>query len=74
MLDSSAMASPLRFARPSSSRPNRIRLQEHRHPGGAMSDATASDPILYNVDGHVATITTNRPERYNSLNLSLIHI
>ena len=33
-----------------------------------MSDATASDPILYDVDGHVATITTNRPERYNSLN------
>ena len=33
-----------------------------------MSDATASDPILYGVDGHVATITTNRPERYNSLN------
>ena len=28
-----------------------------------MSD----DPILYEVDGHVATITTNRPERYNSL-------
>ena len=33
-----------------------------------MSDATVSDPILYDVDGHVATITTNRPERYNSLN------
>ena len=33
-----------------------------------MSDATVSDPILYGVDGHVATITTNRPERYNSLN------
>ena len=33
-----------------------------------MSDATASDPIMYDVDGHVATITTNRPERYNSLN------
>lgn len=27
-----------------------------------------SDEILYEVDGHVATITTNRPERYNSLN------
>lgn len=28
----------------------------------------SNDPILYEVDGHVATITTNRPERYNSLN------
>jgi len=26
------------------------------------------DEILYEVNGHVATITTNRPERYNSLN------
>jgi len=25
------------------------------------------DEILYEVDGHVATITTNRPQRYNSL-------
>ena len=27
-----------------------------------------SDEILYEVDDHIATITTNRPERYNSLN------
>ena len=28
----------------------------------------SNDPILYEVDGHVVTITTNRPERFNSLN------
>ena len=33
-----------------------------------MSNVAASNPILYKVNRHVATITTNRPERYNSLN------
>ena len=33
-----------------------------------MSDDPATDPVLYEQDGHVVTITYNRPERLNAIN------
>lgn len=32
-----------------------------------MSPATAEPDVLYEVDGHVATLTLNRPHRYNAI-------
>src|SRR5271168_2116437 len=33
--------------------------------------SAADDPALFRVDGHVATITLNRPAAFNSINLSI---
>jgi enoyl-CoA hydratase/carnithine racemase len=33
--------------------------------------SSAADPALFRIDGHVATITLNRPESFNSIDLSI---
>jgi enoyl-CoA hydratase/carnithine racemase len=33
---------------------------------------TSDDPVLYEVDGHVATITLNRPDRMNAISVQML--
>ena len=33
-----------------------------------------SDEVLYEIDGHVAIITLNRPEKHNAMNPDLIKL
>ena len=37
-----------------------------------MSDAPAGPEVLYDVDGHVATITLNRPHRRNAISVRML--
>ena len=37
-----------------------------------MTDAAISEPILYSVDGHVATLTMNRPDARNAISIEMI--
>ncbi len=34
--------------------------------------STSEDPVLYEVDGHVATITLNRPDRMNAISVQML--
>lgn len=34
--------------------------------------ATESEPVLYEMDGHVATITLNRPHRRNAISVPML--
>jgi len=36
-----------------------------------VTQATTSDPALFRIDGHIATITLNRPAAFNSIDLSI---
>jgi len=37
-----------------------------------QTDVEAQDPVLYEVDGHVATITLNRPHRRNAISVRML--
>jgi enoyl-CoA hydratase len=45
-------------------------IQEHRMEAQAAGATAASDHVRYSVDGPVATITLNRPERRNALSVA----
>jgi enoyl-CoA hydratase/carnithine racemase len=36
------------------------------------TDSPSDDPVLYEVDGHVATITLNRPDRMNAISVRML--
>jgi enoyl-CoA hydratase/carnithine racemase len=36
------------------------------------TDSPSDDPVLYEVDGHVATITLNRPDRMNAISVPML--
>jgi enoyl-CoA hydratase/carnithine racemase len=36
------------------------------------NDTTSDQPVLYEVDGHVATITLNRPDRMNAISVPML--
>jgi enoyl-CoA hydratase/carnithine racemase len=38
-----------------------------------MSDVESPQPLLYDVDGHIATITFNRPERMNTITMGMLN-